>query len=192
MNNLLLRSLALLMFSLIPAFSLTAAEAVSDELIRQELERAATAPDSEVTFTLAASIEEAFDFLVNRLPEYSEDVASASLDHASSETTNQLDAGSDRIVNLKDGKMLVHRFLNVERPGSFAYLTDMSRSTADIPIDYSIVYYELTEEGADQTNLRVAATFKSSSSLLSLFVRRAFDSALEADFSMAARVLAAE
>lgn len=171
---------------------LYASEAIPEELIRSELQRATTDPDSDVTFTVDGSPAEVFDFLINRLADYSEEVVSASLDHSKSSNAGELAAGSDRIVNLTDGSMLVHHFLHVERPESFAYIADMSRSTADIPIDYSIVHYDLQDAGNGQTTLKVAATYKSRSSLLSMFVRMAFDSALEADFGKAQELLASQ
>ncbi|NKB33235.1 MAG: hypothetical protein GKR91_09060 [Pseudomonadales bacterium] len=176
----------------VPGSLVSAAETISDDLIAQELERATTDPDSEVLFYVEAPINEVFDFLVSRLADFSADVSSASFNHSASLSPGQLGVGSDRIVNLDDGKMLVHQFLSVNRPDSFAYLTDMERSTADIPIDYSIVYYRLTANGDSQTIMNVTAVYKSSSSLLSMFVRRAFNSALEADFSKATEILGAE
>jgi hypothetical protein len=191
MKDFLKLAMVLCALGIISHTPLYASEAIPEDLINSELQRATTDPDSAVTFTVDRSPDEVFDFLINRLAEYSEEVVSASLDHSKS-STGELAMGSDRIVNLTDGSMLVHHFLQVQRPESFAYITDMSRSTADIPIDYSIVHYDLQDAGNGQTTLKVAATYKSRSSLLSMFVRMAFDSALEADFGKAQELLAAQ
>ncbi len=170
--------------------SVSAAEAMTDEMIAAELQRAINDPDSAVVYQVDRTKEELFDYLLANLADYSEEVVSIDFDHSRSMEPGDLGIGSDRIVNLSDGSFIVHHFLKVDPPGSFACLTDMSRSTAEIPIDYSIVHYQLSESGNEQTTMQVAATFRPSSRLLSVFIRQAFDSALETDFSKVQELLA--
>jgi hypothetical protein len=170
--------------------SVSAAEALTDETIAAELQRATNDPDSAVEYQVDRGPQELFEFLLDKLAEYSEEVVSIDFDHSQSAEPGSLGAGSERIVHLSDGSFIVHRFLQVDPPTSFAYLTDMESSTADIPIDYSIVHYQLSEIGDEQSQMRVAATFRPSSRLLSMFIRQAFDSALEADFSKVQELLA--
>lgn len=177
---------AILFFSLSAAAM--AAEELTPELLESELARAIQDPDSEVEVRIAAPRAFAMQFILERLSDYSEDVTSIEFDHGAE---GELAPGSERLVDLEDGSLLVQRFMLVEE-NRFGYLTDMERSTTDIPIDYSIAYYEFTEIGDNETRLRVTAVFRPSTRLISLFVRRAFDSSLETEMTAAAELIADE
>ena len=61
----------------------------------------------------------------------------------------------------------------------------MNTSTIEAPLDYSLARYNLTELDDNRTRVQISVVYKSSSRLLSYFVRRAFNAALESDFELA-------
>lgn len=177
----MLTFLGLLLISTLPA-----AESLNEGFIAQELQRAQSEPDSVATVAITAPLEFVFDYLANRPDDYTADATDVVFDHADSETPGELGRGSIRTIFMDNGESLYQRFLILDRPRTYAYLTDMERSTVSLPLEYSIARYEFVEESDGTTLLRVALVYEPSSRLLAFFVRRAFRSALQRDFERAA------
>ena len=174
---------------LLMSCELQAAEVLSEDFIASELQRAETDSDSVVIIPIAAPMDFVFDFLTRQLNQYVTNAISVNFDHTLGVSSNILSVGSHRIIIMENGDKLVQRFLQYQRPFGFAYLTDMEKSTVEVPLNYSISKYELTDVGDSRTILKVAIVYKSSSRLLAFFVRRAFNSALQRDFERAAEVI---
>jgi len=86
---------------------------------------------------------------------------------------------------MDDGRRLVQRIIIFEPPNRFAYFTDMSLSTVNVPIDYSIGHYAFTETSQGKTAATVAVAYKPSSRLTAFLVRLGFNRALSRDFEKA-------
>ena len=141
----------------------SAAAELEEEFIQQELARTQFDPDHTVTFEVNAPSDFVFEFLIRRVA----------------------DTGSIRITTMENTEQLVQRILLFEPPFSYAYYTDIKASTIEVPLDYSLARYNLVELDNNRTRLQISVVYKSSSRLLSYFVRRAFNSALESDFELA-------
>jgi hypothetical protein len=169
--------------------TLAAAENLNATVIAQELQRTQSGPDSVASVTIAAPVAFVFEFLTNRPHDYTDDAASVAFDHSNSGVPDGLGRGSTRTISMENGETLFQRFLMFNRPMTYAYLTDMDRSTVSVPLNYSIARYELTELTDSTTALRVALVYQPSSRLLAFFVRRAFNSSLQSDFERAAEII---
>ena len=159
------------------------------ELITQELERTQTAPDSATEVVIDAPADYVFTFLTTRLHDYVADASALEFDHSGSTRSDQLGEGSFRTAIMKNGQLLVQRFLLMDPPREFAYHTDMQRSTLEAPLQYSVGRYRLTELNKRQTRLNVSVTYRATSRLFGFIVRRAFSSALRRDFDRAAGII---
>jgi hypothetical protein len=95
------------------------------------------------------------------------------------------------MITMEDGETLVQRFLLFDAPTTYAYLTDMQRSTFSAPLNYSITRYELFAREDGGTTLQVALAYEPSSRWLAFLVKRAFNSAIQDDFERAAEAIAA-
>jgi len=171
------------------AQSLVAAENPNETVIAQELQRTQTEPDSVASVTIAAPVGFVFEFLTSRPHDYTDNAVEAAFDHSGSEISNGLGRGSIRTITLENGDTLFQRFLLFDQPATYAYLTDMDRSTVSLPLNYSIARYELTELTDSSTALRVSLVYQPSSRLLAFIVRRAFRSALQNEFERAVEVI---
>lgn len=165
--------------------TVVAADTYDSQLIGEELERAKRKPDNSTKLEVSLSIELVFDALLTRLAEYSDDVVSIDFDHSSSERIGTLDIGSERITTMADGKRLVQRIIIFEPPTTFAYFTDITKSTVNVPIDYSIGYYEFSEQLDGRVSAEVSVAYKPSSRLTAFLVRLGFSRALSRDFQKA-------
>ena len=163
----------------------SAAAELEEEFIQQELARTQFDPDHTVTFEVNAPSDFVFEFLIRRIADYANDAVSVKFDHNNSLTQDRLDTGSIRITTMENTEQLVQRILLFEPPFSYAYYTDIKASTIEVPLDYSLARYNLVELDNNRTRLQISVVYKSSSRLLSYFVRRAFNSALESDFELA-------
>ena len=164
-------------------------QTLSEGLIIQELERAQTEPDSAIEVVIDAPADYVFTFLTTRLQDYVADASALEFDHSGSTRSDQLGEGSFRTAIMKNGQLLVQRFLLMDPPREFAYHTDMQRSTLEAPLQYSVGRYRLTELNKRQTRLNVAVTYRATSRLFGFIVRRAFSSALRRDFDRAAGII---
>ena len=173
-----------LLASLSVCFYSSAAE-LEEEFIQQELARTQLNPDHTVTFEINAPSEFVFQFLIRRVADYAKDAVAVEFDHNNSLTLDRLDRGSIRITTMENADQLIQRILLFKRPFSYAYYTDMNASTIEAPLDYSLSRYNLTELDSNRTRVQISVVYKSSSRLLSYFVRRSFNSALEDDFELA-------
>ncbi len=154
-------------------------------LIEQELARARSDPDNRTAIRVEQPIALVFDALLTRLAEYTEDVASVEFDHSSSEPIGVLGVGSQRITTMTDGKILVQRIILFEAPRRYAYFTDMSLSTVSVPIEYSIGYYNFSEQAEGIVEATVSVAYEPSSRLTAFLVRMGFNRALVRDFEKA-------
>lgn len=186
------RDAALLLTLLLLAPGVIAAEALEDTFIAAELQRTAEAPDVVAQVAIAAPVDFVFGFLTRQPHRYTADAATVSFDHTASAAPGQLGPGSERVIGLRSGETLVQRFLLVDDPHSYAYFTDMSRSTLSAPLRYSVTRYTLAATGPAESRLQVALVYQPSSRLLAFFVRRAFQAALQRDFERAAQLIAAQ
>jgi hypothetical protein len=185
-------SYAVLVCGLLLCANVVAAEKWPDKnLIVAELQRTAIAPDSQTTVSIAAPVEFVFDFLSRRPHDYTENAVSVAFDHSDAEIAGLLGSGSDRMITMEDGETLVQRFLLFDAPTTYAYLTDMQRSTFSAPLNYSITRYELFAREDGGTTLQVALAYEPSSRWLAFLVKRAFNSAIQDDFERAAEAIAA-
>ena len=171
-----------------------AAENFSEQFIAAQLERAQVEPDHRVTIEVDQPVEVVFEVLLKRLADYSDDVVS--IRFVNGVTANEANpgvgserAGSERITTLANGDELVQRLLLVEAPYRFAYFTDMNKSTASVPIQYSIGHYVFEDLGNGKTRAQISVAYAPSSRLLSLFVRAGFSRALQRDFANAEKFL---
>lgn len=160
-----------------------------DQFIYNELERARSDPDNSTMLVVTQPIEVVFDALLIRLAEYSENIVSISFDHSAAQRAGALGVGSERITTMDDGSRLVQRIIVFEPPSTFAYFTDMTKSTVSVPIDYSIGYYEFSKQQDGRVNAVVSVVYKPSSRLTAFLVRLGFNRALSRDFQKAEEYL---
>ncbi len=161
----------------------------SAQFIATQLERAQVDPDHLVSIEVNQPVEVVFDVLLKRLPDYSDDVASIRFVDGNAVMQANPGVGSERISTLANGDELIQRLLLFEPPYRFAYFTDMNKSTASVPIQYSIGHYALEDLGNGRTRARISVAYAPSSRLLALMVRAGFSRALERDFANAEKFL---
>ena len=174
----------LALFLLLPAQLLLASE-YGQQFIDAELERTIVNPDNSTAIEVDQPIGLVFDALLSRLAEYTENITRIEFDHSSAADPTTLSIGSERITTMDDGLKLVQRIIIFEPPNRFAYFTDMSLSTVNVPIDYSIGYYTFAEQSDGKTAATVAVAYKPSSRLTAFLVRLGFNRALSRDFEKA-------
>ena len=174
----------LAVFFLLPAQLLLASE-YDQQFIDAELERTIVNPDNSTAIKVDQPIRLVFDALLSRLAEYTENITRIDFDHSSAADPATLSIGSERITTMDDGRKLVQRIIIFEPPNRFAYFTDMSLSTVNVPIDYSIGYYTFAEQSDGKTAATVAVAYKPSSRLTAFLVRLGFNRALSKDFEKA-------
>ena len=154
----------------------------SDSFIREQFEKAKSDPNNRVLLDIDQSIEMVFQALLAELPDYSGDIISTLFDNSNSLRRDELDIGSRRISTMENEDILIQKIILFDPPNSFAYFTEMSESTVNAPIDYSIGLYQLTEQANGRTAVKVSAVFRPSSRLTAFLVRFAFNRAFEQDF----------
>ena len=179
----------LAVFACLCSSTLAAASDYDNQFVLSELERAKSSPDNSTMLDVDQPIELVFDALLTRLAEYSENIVSISFDHSAAERTGSLGVGSERITTMDDGKRLVQRIIVFESPNTFAYFTDMAKSTVRVPIDYSIGYYEFSEQRDGRVKAKVSVVYEPSSRLTAFLVRLGFNRALSRDFQKAEEYL---
>ena len=131
----------------------------SDSFIREQFEKAKSDPNNRVLLDIDQSIEIVFQALLAELPDYSDDIISTLFDNSNSLRRDELDIGSRRISTMENEDMLIQKIILFDPPNSFAYFTEMSESTVNVPIDYSIGLYQLTEQANGRTAVTVSAVF---------------------------------
>lgn len=154
----------------------------NDSFIREQFEKAKSDPNNRVLLDIDQPIEVVFQALLAELPNYSDDVVSTLFDNSNSLSKDEIDIGSRRISTMENEDVLVQKIILFDPPNSFAYFTQMSESTVNAPIDYSIGHYQLTEQTNGRTAVEVSAVFRPSSRLTAFLVRFAFNRAFEQDF----------
>jgi len=155
--------------------------------IDAELERVVSGPENSVTISVDAPVDYVFRFLMERLDLYTKDAETITFDTSAGEGTKGV--GTERTTTMKEGGTLVQRFLIMEPTSTYAYFTDISKSTLSVPLKYSLAKYEFTEIGANKTSVKISVVYQPSSRLTGFIVRRLFNSAFERDFNNAARIM---
>ena len=183
-----LKLLSVILISLSPS-QLAAAEKFDGQFIAAEVARAIASPDNTVEIIVAQPIDLVFDALLSRLAEYSESISDISFDNSNSQNSEAVGVGSQRITTMDDGKRLVQRIIIFEPPNTFAYFTDMAKSTVSVPIGYSIGYYQFSELQDKTVKAEVSVAYKPSSRLTAFLVRLGFNRALSRDFKKAEEYL---
>lgn len=177
---------SILLACFVPA---SATENFSEQFIAAQLERAKVDPDHRVSIEVNQPVAVVFDVLLNRLADYSDDVASISFITGNEAAAGSPGVGSERITTLSNGEQLVQRLLLFDTPYRFAYFTDMNKSTVSVPMQYSIGHYALEDLGNGRTRAEISVAYAPSSRLFSLFVRAGFSRALQRDFANAEKFL---
>ena len=179
--------------SLAFSMQLVAGESLIDQsVIATELDRTFNDPDSEVIIDIDAPRDFVFDFLINHVDEFADNADSLDFDNSGARVPGALGIGSERIITLTEGETLLQRFLMFDPPVGYAYHVDMARSTVDIPLEYSISRYQLSEMDAGSTRLEVSVVYESNARLLGFIIRRAVKSTLRREFEKAASIIEAE
>ncbi|MFK7864129.1 MAG: hypothetical protein AB8B95_07900 [Pseudohongiellaceae bacterium] len=165
-----------------------AAAQVEEKFIQQELERVGTDPENSVTILVDAPVEFVFKFLMERLDLYTEDAVSVSFDVKG---TGEISAavGTERTTVMASGETLVQRFLQMDAYNSYAYFTDISKSTLSVPLKYSLAKYDFVSLSSNKTQVKISVVYQPSSRLTAFIVRRLFNSAFERDFNNAATMM---
>ncbi|MFT4887196.1 MAG: hypothetical protein ACJA2Q_000187 [Pseudohongiellaceae bacterium] len=155
--------------------------------IQAELERVVSDPENSVTISVDAPVDYVFRFLMERLDLYTNDAETITFDNSAGKGIKA--AGTERITTMKEGGTLVQRFLIMEPTSTYAYFTDISKSTLSVPLKYSLAKYEFTEIDVNKTAVKISVVYQPSSRLTGFIVRRLFNSAFERDFNNAARIM---
>lgn len=163
-----------------------------ESFVSDQLQRAQLNPDHRVSFELRAPLEFVFEYLSERVADYADNAVAVEFNHDESRAVDELGVGSKRITLMENNDTLVQRFLLYQPPIRYAYFTDMAASTIEVPLAYSLSYYELTTHESGMTKLDISVVYESSSRWFGFFVNRAFRSALENDFARAVQQIEQE
>jgi hypothetical protein len=155
--------------------------------IQAELQRVVSNPENTVTISVDAPVEFVFRFLMERLDLYTENAETVTFETSAGEGIKA--AGTERITTMKEGGTLVQRFLIMEPTSTYAYFTDISKSTLSVPLKYSLAKYEFTEVDLNKTTVKISVVYQPSSRLTGFIVRRLFNSAFQRDFKNAANIM---
>ncbi len=175
-----------LLFIGIPLF---AQEPIDEAFIESELQRAATAPDSQISITVDVPIDQAFNTLLTRVHDFSETATALEFNHINSITPGKLNIGSERITSMEDGTKLSQKIIAFNPPLFFVYFTDMDKSTVDVALSHTIGYYTLQKNENDSTTADISVAYKPSSRFTGFIVRRLFNRAFQKDFKNAEALL---
>jgi uncharacterized membrane protein len=160
----------------------------SNKFIQAELERVVSDPENSVTISVDAPADYVFKFLMERLDLYTKDAKTVTFDSERSAGI-RASVGTERTTLMQEGGTLVQRFLIVEPSTTYAYFTDISKSTLSVPLKYSLAKYEFAEVGVTKTTVKISVVYEPSSRLTGFIVRRLFNSAFERNFNNAARIM---
>lgn len=164
-------------------------QSFDNAFVSTQLQRAIEKPDTQVNIQVNAPMSQVFSTLLNNVHDYSDSAVAIEFDHSNSDVLNSLGIGSERITHMEDGKILVQRILQLNEPTSFAYFTDMQKSTVDVPIAYTVGHYQLTQIDDELVEAQVSVAYQPKSRLTGFIVRRIFNSAVKKDFQKAELLL---
>jgi hypothetical protein len=159
--------------------------AYSDSFIAEQLRNAKNTPNNQIVFEVNQPIDIVFTALLSELPNYSDEVLRLTFDNSKSLIPGKINLGSRRISVMKNEERLVQKIIKFDPPNSFAYFTEMSQSTVNVPLDYSVGYYHFTEHTKGETKIKVSTVYKASSRLTGFLVRLGFKRAFNKDFEKA-------
>lgn len=188
-NNSGLRLTMLMVAACLAVMSTAIAQtSYDDTFIQKELERVVSDPENSVTIQVDAPVEYVFKFLMERLDLYTEDAQTVNFDSAA-DLNPRARVGTERTTVMKNGDTLVQRFLQMEPTSTYAYFTDISKSTLSVPLKYSLAKYQFREIATEKTEVTISVVYEPSSRLTAFIVRRLFNSAFEKDFKGAAEIM---
>ena len=165
------------------------AKEFGDSFIGEQLEKAKNLPNNRIVFQVDQAIDSVFRALLSELPNYSDEVLGLTFDNSESLTPGEVNLGSRRISVMRDENKLVQKIIEFDPPNSFAYFTEMSQSTVNAPLDYSVGYYRFSRQSEDRTTIEVSAVYEASSRLTGFLVRLGFRRAFNKDFKKAEEYL---
>jgi hypothetical protein len=183
---------AVCLISVIFALQAVAQQPFDADFAADEMQRALNDPDTSVSLKVTASQQQVFDALLKQLDRYSDDAVKVSFDHSGSEQPNRLGVGSIRKTEMKNGDLLFQRIIQLDEPSSFSYFTDMTISTVNVPLDYTVGYYSIKQTDSSSVEATVSVAYQPSSVLTGFIVRRVFNRAVRQDFAKAEKFLNAE
>lgn len=104
-------------------------------------------------------LPEVFEFLLQQVDVYSDDIMDVEFDNAESATPDTIGQGSVRICTMKKGKKLYEPLVVYKQNEYYAYTTDPKRSTMKLPIRDVLLFYTFEEKGENTTLVTVRAHF---------------------------------
>lgn len=164
-------------------------EEFSDSFMAELLQHAKNIPNNRIVFEVSQPIDSVFRALLSELPNYSDEVLRLTFDNSKSLTPGEVNLGSRRISVMRNEDKLVQKIIEFDPPNSFAYFTEMSQSTVNAPLDYSVGYYRFSEQAEGRTTIEVSAVYQASSRLTGFLVRLGFRRAFNKDFEKAEEYL---
>lgn len=170
------------------ASAANAQDSYDSEFIQAELERAERNPEKSVTISVDAPADYVFRFLMERLDLYTKDAETITF-NTGTRNSIQASVGTERTTTMKEGGTLVQRFLIMEPSSTYAYFTDISKSTLSVPLKYSLAKYVFSQRDANTTTVKISVVYQPTSRLTGFIVRRLFNSAFERDFKNAAKIM---
>jgi hypothetical protein len=180
------------LLSLVFTFQAVAQQPFDESFAAREMQRAINDPDTRVSLKVTASQQQVFDALLKQVDRYTEDAVKVSFDHSGSEQTPRLGVGSIRRTEMKNGDLLYQRIIQLDEPSSFSYFTDMTLSTVNVPLDYTVGHYTVKQTSSSGVKATVSVAYQTSSVLTGFIVRRVFNRAVQQDFAKAEKYLNAE
>lgn len=112
-----------------------------------------------VTMQFDHPVSEVFDFLLQQVDVYSDDIMAVSFDNDASVVPGNIAIGSVRICSLTNGMKLVEPIVAYSEDRYYAYTTNAERSTMKIPIRDVVLFYTFEEKGPSSTLVTVRAHY---------------------------------
>lgn len=178
--------------ALTPFFQAAAQQSFDPAFAQTEMERAINTPDTQVSLTVQASPQQVFNALLKQLVQYSDDAVRVTFDHSDSEVPHSLGVGSIRRTEMKNGDLLFQRIIYLNEPYAFSYFTDMTLSTVNVPLSYTVGHYSIQQTDSTHVEATVSVAYQPSSRLSGFIVRRLFNRAVRQDFAKAEQYLNSE
>lgn len=104
-------------------------------------------------------VDEVFDFLLQEVDVYSDDIMAVAFDNDSSVVPGQIGLGSVRICTMTNGKRLVEPLVAFSQNRYYAYTTDPERSTMKLPIRDVVLFYTFERKAPASTLVTVRAHY---------------------------------
>ncbi len=132
-------------------------------------------------------VDEVFHTLLTKVDLYSEGVIAVDFEHTNSANTNAFGVGSVRICTFDDKERLFEPLKVYEEHKFYAYTTDASRSSKNIPVEDVLLFYIFEEKGPNQTLVTVRAYYNPNIFGLGAVVQYAFNRTIHSTFDTATK-----